>query len=588
MPTTPASPGRRMAVWPPVLVAAVLATAEGPLCAAPGAPRQAAAQGLQPPTFNSAVTLVPVDVRVVDRKTGRPVTDLTQRDFTVVEDGVAQEIRLFVTQALEPAPLTRAAGAERLPAAPPPALGPQRARTFLFVLGAGRVSRGPVRGLEAAADFIRSKLLPQDVAAAFAYNRATDFTTDHEAVAGVVDRFRAESDAIMASLDHRWSGLEGVYGSKGLPADAQRRIDRVFAGPAGMPFARTAMGENPQSGDRLRDDMRRAEEAALRAALAGGSAGAQSADAPDDGLALLDWSGFDRFAAATALTMEDVGNLYAAVAYMHSIEGEKHLVFITESGPRLPRGDDFSDFARTAAASRVAVDIVQTGEAFDVTRTSWLRRVSEDTGGLAAVATSGADAFNRLDLLTRSGYLLGYYPRNAVRDGKVRRIRIKVNRPDVTVVHRREYLASPIARDFDRRAYLTRFRLAAALGRDADLADIKVTLAAAAAEIDGQPAAAIDARIDVAALRFTVRDGIRYGRVDFAIVPLDSAGQVLGPTYKKQAGHLEYSEPDFEVVRKEGIPYQVTVRVPAGTHTIRLIAYDYAADALGSARARLK
>jgi len=151
-------------------------------------------------------------------------------------------------------------------------------------------------------------------------------------------------------------------------------------------------------------------------------AGAQSADAPDEGLAPLDWTGFDRFAAATALTMEDMGNLYAAVAYMHSIEGEKHLVFITESGPRLPRAttSPTSRGRRAPAAWRWTSS--------RPARRSKSRRPRDaqglrDTGGLAAVATSGVDAFNRLDLLTRSGYLLGYYPRNAVRDGKVRRIR---------------------------------------------------------------------------------------------------------------------------------------------------------------------
>jgi hypothetical protein len=273
---------------------------------------------------------------------------------------------------------------------------------------------------------------------------------------------------------------------------------------------------------------------------------------------------------------------------MQKIEGEKHLVFITESGLRLPQGDDFSDFARVAASGRVAVDIVQTGEAFDVTSTRWLRGISEDTGGLAAIAKDGSEAFNQLDLITRNGYLLGYYPRNANWDGKERRVTVKVNRANATVVYRRGYLAYPGGREFDRQAYLTRFRLAAATSRNADLADIKVTLAAAAATIDGEPAVAIDATVDVSALRFSVRDGVRHGGIVFAVVPLDGRGQMVGRTYKKHAGRLEYNEMAFALVQKLGVPYQVQMRVPAGTRAIRLIVYDYAADLLGSTSARLK
>ncbi len=55
----------------------------------------------QNPTFRSGTTIVPVDVRVLD-KHGRPVTDLKREDFTVLEDNVAQEVALFAASALTP------------------------------------------------------------------------------------------------------------------------------------------------------------------------------------------------------------------------------------------------------------------------------------------------------------------------------------------------------------------------------------------------------------------------------------------------------------------------------------------------------
>ncbi|MEX2662867.1 MAG: hypothetical protein WD227_13130 [Vicinamibacterales bacterium] len=47
--------------------------------------------------FRGRVALVPVDVRVLDRQ-GRPVADLRQADFTILEDGVPQTIGHFAVQ----------------------------------------------------------------------------------------------------------------------------------------------------------------------------------------------------------------------------------------------------------------------------------------------------------------------------------------------------------------------------------------------------------------------------------------------------------------------------------------------------------
>jgi hypothetical protein len=90
-----------------------------------------------PPQFRTWTTLVPVDVRVLDRN-GKPITDLTQADFTVFEDGVPQTISHFARQPLVatkpevgPARLprnTRSLDAE-----------PANRRVFLLLLGRGRL-----------------------------------------------------------------------------------------------------------------------------------------------------------------------------------------------------------------------------------------------------------------------------------------------------------------------------------------------------------------------------------------------------------------------------------------------------------------
>jgi hypothetical protein len=72
------------------------------VCAVAGpAAQQAQVQDAtpQPPTFRTRVTMVPIDVRVVDAR-GNPITDLTAGDFTILENGVPQPIRHFSTVTL--------------------------------------------------------------------------------------------------------------------------------------------------------------------------------------------------------------------------------------------------------------------------------------------------------------------------------------------------------------------------------------------------------------------------------------------------------------------------------------------------------
>ena len=59
-------------------------------------PQQPAAQQQQQPAFRSSIIVVPIDVRVIDNKTGKAVGDLKAEDFTLLEDGAPQPIRLFV------------------------------------------------------------------------------------------------------------------------------------------------------------------------------------------------------------------------------------------------------------------------------------------------------------------------------------------------------------------------------------------------------------------------------------------------------------------------------------------------------------
>ena len=547
-----------------------------------------------PPTFRSPVVAVPVDVRVIDNKTGKPVTDLRQQDFTVLEDGVRQDVRLFAVQRFDgteerPSPGPKptapvAAPASRAPG--PPAITPQTTRVFLFVLGSGRLQE-PSKGLDATLEFVRTRLRPRDLVAAFAYNRATAFTTDHERVARVIERFRKENDTLARDIRFAMEGLAGVYGSRELPKAIKARIDAIFTDAGSLPVGSTASAGQLPNADRMKKDLRNEQEAIIQSMLDAGRAGPESAGLAA-ALPALDWSAFDTFVAQNVQTMRDAGNLYAAIAFMQRIEGEKHLVFVTEYGLQLPRWDDERDLARVAADSRVAIDVLQTGGVVDPHMAGTLRTLSEVTGGMASISEYSRPALARLDEATTSSYLLGYYPANTKWDGAFRTIAVKVNRPGVTLAYRRGYNARVASPAFDRFDYAARFRVEGAATYAEDVKDIGVTLAASLATEGRQTFVDVSAQVDPAALHFDVRDGIFVGQILIAVVPMDSSRSIIGGKYKRQVAHPEYDRETLDLVRKIGIPYDARLSVPSNTRYIRVIVYDPVADRIGTASADVR
>ena len=73
-----------------------------------------------------------------------------------------------------------------------------------------------------------------------------------------------------------------------------------------------------------------------------------------------------------------------------------------------------------------------------------LRQLAEETGGVAAVGTNDMNkAFDRIVQENSSYYVLGYYSTNEKRDGRLRRIAVKVNGyPDPQITFRKRYVAA--------------------------------------------------------------------------------------------------------------------------------------------------
>lgn len=479
---------------------------------------------------------------------------------------------------------------------------PQANRVFLIVLGRGKLQE-PSKGIDAVLHFIRDQLLPQDQLALLAYDRATDFTTDHEEVAKIVERFKRMHEDIDFQIGLEvTSGLAAIYGSRAIPKKLQSKIDLLFEGSP-LVSARPVTPRLPAS---VTADARRQGEVLQRKeqedfkAEASAAAGIPNAtlwnDLDEIETTMFTDLPFEQFIQDNAQTLQDLGNCFAGVEYLRHVEGEKHLVFVTEKGMFLPRMNDDEALARAANDARVAIDTIQTGGIY-VAQTggqvvsAWnqtfafqaLRNISTWTGGITSIMDPGRMAVDRLNEATRAGYVLGYSPSNSEFDGTYRKVTVKVRAPGATVLHRHGYYARLELLPFDRRTFITQDRILAALTFSRELTDIKVKMDCSLKNSEtGQGRdLMVNLRIDPSRLAFrTTADGSRLGLLDVAVFYFDQKNQMLGNTHQRV--ELKLSAAEFESVKKDGVRYNARLPVSAATRGLRVVVYDFKADLVGS------
>jgi VWFA-related protein len=549
-----------------------------------GAQTQTAAPS-QP--FRVQVRLVPVDVIVTDSK-DRPVTDLKREDFRIFENGQPQEISHFAIQMLVAAP-------EAAPAAqpqPPGEFAPQTVRTFLIVMGRGRFTI--FKTLESMMQFVRKDLLPQDRVAFLAYNRATDFTTDHERVARVIERFKREHEWIEALEAQRMSGLRAIFGNKDWPKEIQKRIDKIFNEPGGI-ASRQVSPTQAADQKKMEKDAAQAtgtllvKEAIDQAAAAGdpGAALRQSIMQFDalSAASITDLP-FSEYASSFAATMQSTRNIYTSIDYIRFIEGEKHLLFFTPSGLDLPRVEYDQQLSAYASDARVAIDVFQTGGCCPPSE--WLasiRNIANLTGGRATIVDYAAKGLARINETTRLEYLLAYYPKNTTFDGKYRRIEVKVNRPGLKVSFRHGYYAREKPPALNVAEMLGYRRITSAGADTSELRDVSFD-----AYVSLDPLPITQVRVDMFVkpedIGLAVVNGRHAGHLRVTIYYADGAGRYLGEVWKNV--DINLTEQNYRLYHLSGIPFTIMVPFRVKKQMLKIILYDPQRDRIGSQLIKMK
>jgi VWFA-related protein len=496
----------------------------------------------------AALELVPVNVRVLDRS-GKPVTDLKQTDFTVTEDDVPQLIRHFAIQTLTPEAAPADTGLSLRKGL---TLAPQNRRLFVLVLGLGRLEEpsGYISGL---LRFVSTRLLPQDQVALFAYDRALPFTTDRQKVVAALERFKKSHEDVDFALGQELgaTGMAPLYGNRVLPKKLQTKIDELVLGPGAKPAAPTT---------------------------------AEAIDHQAFGEMSL-----DDVMASTATTLLDHSNLAALMEYLRRFEGEKHVLYVTEKGFAYPSEGNDRALASVANDARASIHSLQAGGMLSGMASSSmnstvmqarafrsLRAIAELTGGVAAISEKAQGVLDRLDETTRTGYLIGYQASNKSWDGGYRKIAVSVNRPDVTIMFRRGYFREQTIGGFDRRAFVTNDRVFAAATFRREVNDIKVK---ASASQRGDANLTVEGKIDLSKIKFVSDGGTRVVQLRVAAYCFDSAASPKGAGVQTLA--LVLNDEEYARALKGGYTFAVQFPNVPGTQNIRFIVYDFGSDLIG-------
>lgn len=147
-----------------------------------------------PPQFRSTTDMVLLDVSVID-KNRRPVRGLTEADFTILEDGVKQEIGTFKAVDLPDAEVPSAKWMGRAPLDVQTNAMPD-GRLVLIYLDERQINASPFSTKTAmdTAHAVIDQLSPSDVAAVgfvLDHKGAQEFTTDRARLHAAVDTFAA-------------------------------------------------------------------------------------------------------------------------------------------------------------------------------------------------------------------------------------------------------------------------------------------------------------------------------------------------------------------------------------------------------------
>lgn len=296
----------------------------------------------------------------------------------------------------------------------------------------------------------------------------------------------------------------------------------------------------------------------------------------------------------------DVGQFVLGVNYLRLLDGEKHLIFLSENtlGGRL-----MNTLARTAADARVTVSMIRTGgsisqmtqpghrggsvsfssRSFDqLWNEQDARVIARETGGHTYLYRYADKALDAIERGSRVRYLLGYYPTKQTRDGTYRNIVVKVKRAGVRVSYRHGYFARAASEAVDPRALIADERLSAA-GR-ALRPPREIAIAGNATirrRADAELQVHVDLEVQTSNVVFTADGDSRLAELEVATFLGDSKQNVVGELRQRVEVRRDGRVPANE--QNHSLAYTADIAARGEPRYAKVIVYDTVGDRLGVA-----
>ena len=523
------------------LSVAILAAALGAALSAQQPPPTAQTPADQPPvTFRVEVNYVEVDAFVTDAE-GKPVNELTAADFEVFEDGKPQKVTAF---SLVNIPIERA---ER-PLFAGKAIEPDvqtnehlEGRIYLLVLDDIHTdfTRTP-RVKAAARRFIEQNFGLNDLAAVVYTGRADasqDFTNNPRLLIQAIDKFngrKLRSSTIQRIENARANPETGVL----EPGDDIDQMDRAFRARSVMNNVRKLAEFMAGVRGRRKAMLLIGEGIDYNIYEATGVLGSTASSV------LLDTQ--DAIAAATR------GNVSIyAIDPRGLTTGDEDL--ITQSSTI---GD--ADGRALQNELRLSQDS--------------LRVLASSTGGFAAVNRNDLNgAFDRIVAENSSYYVFGYYSTNERRDGRFRKIEVRVKRPGLRVRSRNGYFEARGRRPNTTPTNKVSPALAEAIGSPLPTNGVPMKVFAAAYKGTAPNAAvAYVVEVDVNQFEFLEKDGTFSETLELINSTTDSKGKVFPG--ERQLVNLNLKPDTLARAKSRGFRLVNQVSVPPGRYQVRIAA----------------
>jgi VWFA-related protein len=502
-------------------------------------------------TFHSESELVLVNVTVRD-KNGNIVSDLKPEDFTILEDNKPQKVVSFDVEHIDAVAnlnvaQTRPLAGSPPPAAPAPAAAAANAtdqfkdrRLIILFFDLSAMEPDEIdRAITSAEHYVDTQMAPADLVSIVSLGSALlvnqDFTSDHDLLKKQIQAFGAGSGQ---------GYEEGTTGTtEGTP-------------DTGQPFTADDTEYNIFNTDRRLEALRSVAE--------------KLAHVQQKKSLIYFSSGMDRTG------IENQSELRAAVnaavrsnlaIYTMDLRGLQALVAGGEAQNASLRGT-------SAYSGQATLNALNS----NFTTQETLVTLASDTGGRAFLDSNDfSQVFKGVQQDTSSYYLLGYHSTNLARDGRYRRIVVKVKVPGMKIDYRRGYYAPA---DYQHSTKEDKeLQLQQELASDLPTTDLPLYLSAAYFRLEPNkffiPVSLVVPGSEIPFARSSDRDK----------ATLDVIGMVLDNEHHpitRFRDTVKLAVDTSAEVRKKNVQYNTGISLPPGKYHLKFVVRENQTGRMGS------